>query len=103
MAEPAETGPEGWQVPQRLPMIAAAAVPLALLALLGFAGHVYDARLAPLQRQSVTAFPAPGIETFIHDGGLHPERPKPRPAPDPAVESAKRAVAGEGLPGWPAR
>lgn len=102
MAERADDGPEGWRVPQRVPMIAAAAVPLGLLALLSLAGRFYELRLAP-PHPAATAFPAPGIETFLHDGVRHPAAPQPKPAPDPAIAAAKRLVIAEGLPGWPAR
>lgn len=101
MADRPEAAPEGWQVPQRAPMIAAALVPLVLLAALLGLGHLYDVRLRPQTHVAVQTFPAPGIDTYIHDGGRDPERPRPHPAPDPAVERAKRAVAAQGLAGWP--
>lgn len=102
MAEPPEAGPESWYVPQRGPMLAAAAVPLALMALLAVAGRFYEARLAPRRHAPVT-FPAPGIESYVHDGMLDPDRARPGPAPDAALAAAKRAVVADGLPGWPAR
>lgn len=95
--------PEGWQVPQRPAVIAALAVPAGLLALLLVAGHFYARDVQPLHRQPIETFPAPGIETYIHDGALDPHRPRPARPRDPAIAAAKRAVAAQGLAGWEAR
>jgi hypothetical protein len=94
--------PEGWRVPQRVAFIAAAAVPMVLLAALLLAGRLYDDRLRPAHRQPVTTFPAPGVETFIHDGGHDPHRPAPRARADAALVSAKQQVVAGGLSNWAA-
>lgn len=100
MAERPEAEQEGWHVPQRLPTIVAVATPLVLLMLLISAGWLYNRTIAPKRHQPITTFPAPGVETDMHDGGQDPPRQDPPPPPDPAVERAKRAVAADGLPGW---
>ena len=95
--------PEGWHVPQRPAFIAAVAVPLVLLIVVAAAGRLYDRHLRPAHRQPVTTFPAPGVETFIHDGVRDPVRHPAPPAQDAAVAAAKRQVAAQGLADWSAR
>lgn len=93
---------EGWRVSQRRGFIAAALVPLVLGLCVVGAGRLYDRNLRALHRQPVTTFPAPGVETFIHDGQGDPKRP-PHAAPaDPTLAAAKRAVVAGGLPDWSA-
>ncbi|WP_156678106.1 hypothetical protein [Sphingomonas profundi] len=94
----ADDAPEGWRVPQRPAMIAAAVVPAALLALVALAGWAYEREIAPRRHAPITTFPAPGIETFVHDGAGDPPRPEPRRAADPRLAAAKRAVAAGGWP-----
>ena len=104
MAEPGpDNAPEGWRVPQRIALITAVLVPLAMLAIVVAAGWVYNHRLHPPRRQPVTTFPAPGVETFIHDGAADPERPVTPPPVDPAIDAAKRRVAADGLADWQVR
>ena len=88
--------PEGWWVPQRRAMIVAASVPAVLLVVLLLAGRLYDRDLRPQHRQGVTAFPAPGLETAVHDGGGDPHRRGPVARADPAIEDAKRDVVADG-------
>lgn len=97
-----DTTPEGWGVRHRPAVIAAIVAPLALGLLLLIAGWFYTARLKPQIRQPVHAFPAPGLETYIHEGARDPYIPPKRPRADPAVTAAKRSVAKTGLPGWEA-
>lgn len=96
----AERGPEAWGVRHRPAVIAALATPALLALLLLGAGRLYIADLRPATRQPVHTQPAPGLETYIHDGVGDPERPPPRPRTDPRIEAAKRSVARTGLPGW---
>lgn len=88
--------PEGWQVPQRKAMIAAVSFPLALLTIVLVGGWFYERDVAPGHRAPVTTFPAPGLETAIHDGALDPERPPLPTRPDPAIAAAKRAQIERG-------
>ena len=98
-----ENAPEGWHVPQRPAMIAAVAVPLGLLVVLLAAGAWYDRSLRPQRIAPVHSFPAPGIETFAHDG-LKDRGRRIRPAPaDAAVTRAEAEVVAGGLPGWSVR
>jgi hypothetical protein len=92
--------PEGWGVHQRVAYLAAAAMPVVLLAIVLAAGWAYARWLEPLTRQPVKTFPAPGIETFIHDGSNDPPRARPSAKTDPAVEVAKQAVLANGAAGW---
>lgn len=94
---------EGWHAPQRLPIIAAAATLAALLGALLLAAWYYDNTLRPQRRAPVTTFPAPGIDTYTHDGVEDPIRPRPTPRVDPAVTAATRAVLAEGIAGWEPR
>jgi len=91
----ADDTPEGWHVPQRPAMIFAVAAPLTLLAVAAGAGWLYDRDLAP-KRGPVTPFPAPGVESFVHDGGNDPVRPASKPKRDAPVEAAKRAIVANG-------
>lgn len=100
MAERPDAEPEGWHVPQRAPMIAAAVLPLLLLVLLAIAAHVYATHWEGERNRAPKIFPAPGIESYIHDGPLDPDRAPARPAPDPAIVAAKRAVVTQGIAGW---
>jgi hypothetical protein len=93
----ADDAPEGWQVPQRRAVIAAIAAPLTLLALVAGAGWLYERDFAVRQRP-VTAFPAPGVESYVHDGARDPERPELKPQRDAQVDAAKRAVVAGGWP-----
>lgn len=95
--------PEGWSVPQRTPAVAAVATIGFLVVMLLLAGWIYSRTLRPERRQPVTTFPAPGVETFIHDGARDPHRPARAVQPDPAIEAAKRQVVAEGLAGWDKR
>lgn len=90
---------EGWRVRQRPALIAGIATPLALLGLLMLGARFYDASIRP-ERRPVTTFPAPGIETFVHDGAKDPDRPQRRVATDQRIEAAKNAIVRDGLPGW---
>lgn len=92
--------PEGWRVPQRRGFIAMIAVPLALALAVFVSAQFYDRSIRPRHYQPVTPFPAPGVETFIHDGHGDPKRPPaPRPA-DPSIVAAKRDVVTSGVPNW---
>ena len=99
MAESAH--PQGWQVPQRTPVLVAVAVLALLLALLGVAGWVYRSTLAPQHTQPMHSFPAPGVESFVHDGVEDPHTPSSPPRRDPAIEAAKRDIVAHGIAGWP--
>lgn len=92
---------ETWYVVQRAPVIAAVATLATLLASVVIAAHVYDRTLQPTHLRPVQTFPAPGVDTFIHDGVNDPHRPLPAPSPTPAIEAAKRQVVHDGLAGWP--
>ena len=92
--------PEGWDVPHRPAVIAAIATPAVLLALLIAAGIFYDRDLRPGTTQPVKAQPAPGLETYIHDGANDPYRPKAIAPRDPAFAAVKRGLVADGLPGW---
>jgi hypothetical protein len=87
---------EGWAVPQRVPMIAAIAIPLTLLIVLIAAGWFYRHDLAPRRHPPVTVFPAPGVETYVHDGARDPVRSVATPTPDPRIDAAKRAIVAQG-------
>lgn len=87
---------EDWRVPQGAPAIAAVGLLTTIAAVLLLAGHVYDTHIAPKHRAPVATFPAPGVETYVHDGALDPERPRPRATVDPALAAAERAVVAEG-------
>lgn len=102
MAEP-DPAPEGWSIPQARPAVVAVAALALLLIMLLVAGWFYRQNLQPRRHQPVTTFPAPGIEAFIHDGAADPHRPQPKVRPDPAIETAKRAVVADGLSGWETR
>jgi hypothetical protein len=91
----ADDAPEGWHVPQRRAMIFAAVAPLTLLAVVAGAGWLYRRDLAP-HYAPVIPLPAPGIESFPHDGGNDPVRPAPQPKRDAPVEAAKRAIVAQG-------
>lgn len=98
----AEPQPENWTVPEVKPLGVALATLGMLIAVLLLAGWFYRQRIEPKRQQPVRTFPAPGVETFTHDGAHDPDRLRlPLPA-DPAVEAAKRQVVAEGLPGWSA-
>lgn len=101
MGDASDDAPEGWRVRQRPAVIAAVATPVALFGLLMVAAHFYNKDVRPPQRP-VTTFPAPGIETFIHDGVEDPNRPVRRVATDPRIAAAKRAVVRGGLAAWKA-
>lgn len=88
--------PEGWAVRTRPAYIAAAVTPVMLLVGVLAAGWGYTKYLQPETRQGVKPFPAPGIESYIHDGLGDPERVRPRTKTDAAVETAKRAAIAEG-------
>ena len=102
MTEDRNAEPEGWQVPHRLGLTAALAIPVALLALLIVAGFGYNRTIRPAPLQPVTTFPGPGVETFVHDGVEDPQRPHVRTQADPRVQAAKRAVVRDGLAEWTA-
>lgn len=85
--------PEGWRVPQRIAFVAALLVPLTLLVVIVAAGWVYGHYLRPKRQQPMTTFPAPGIETYIHDGHGDPARPPPQVQTDTAIAAAKRETA----------
>ena len=102
MADERDDSPEGWRVPHRPAVIAAVAVPVALALLLALSGRFYTDRLRPSARQPVHEFPAPGLETYIHDGANDPYYPPTRARPDPAIDAAKRSVTHTGLAGWEA-
>lgn len=101
MAKPGEQK-EGWVVPQRRGFLAAVLIPLGLALCVVGAGRLYDRHLRARHWQPTSTFPAPGVETFIHDGRGDPERPQSRPPADPTLAAAKHAVATAGLPGWDA-
>jgi hypothetical protein len=94
----ADDTPEGWQVPQRIPMIAAAVIPLVLLILLLGSAWFYDRDLAPTRRAPTHSFPAPGIETYVHGGARDPHDAVVYPGPDPRIEAAKHAILAQGWP-----
>jgi hypothetical protein len=102
MAESSE-GLEGWTVAQRRGFIAAVLTPLVLALCVVGAARLYDRYLRPQHRQPIATFPAPGVETYIHDGVGDPKRTPRRAAADPALAAAKRAVVAAGLPNWTAR
>lgn len=83
-------------MPQRTPALAAIGLLSVIATLLVLAGHVYDTHIAPRHRAPVSTFPAPGVETYVHDGALDPERPRPHATVDPALAAAERAVVAEG-------
>ncbi|SEM57245.1 hypothetical protein SAMN05192583_0680 [Sphingomonas gellani] len=95
--------PEGWSVRHRPALVAALATPLVLTVLLAIAGWLYCERLRPVVRQPVTAFPAPGLETFVHDGVADPYRPSRHTRPDPTIAAAKRSVVDGGIRDWQGR
>lgn len=96
----ADRAPEGWGVRHRPAVIAALATPMVLALLLFAAGRFYIRDLRPATRQPVHVQPAPGLETYIHDGVNDPERPPARPRADPRIKAAKRSVVRTGLAGW---
>lgn len=96
----AEPEPEGWAVPMVKPLAAAGATLGMLLAMLTLAGWVYHKHLQSHRFQPLATFPAPGVETFIHDGTRDVDRPPPPPRADADLEQAKRAVVAGGIPGW---
>ena len=100
MVERPEAVPEGWAVRHRPAVIAAVAVPLVLMLILLAAGWLYDRELRPSTRQPVTPFPAPGLETSIHDGAQDPYRPRVKAVHDSQVTAAKRTVVQDGIAGW---
>ena len=100
MDERPAASPEEWHVRHRPALIAGLATPVVLLVLLLITGWLYNRNLRPLTQQPVTAFPAPGLQTFIHDGVEDPYRPRPRATPDAQVAAAKRAIVADGIPGW---
>jgi hypothetical protein len=93
----ADDAPEGWQVPQRRAMIAAVTIPVTLLALVAAAGWLYERDFA-VRHHPVTPFPAPGVESYVHDGALDPVRPAPTRRTDAQVDAAKQAVVAAGWP-----
>lgn len=99
----ADAEPEGWGVRHRPAVIAALVTPPTLALLLAAAGWFYVRDLRPATREPVHIQPAPGLETYIHDGVNDPQRLPPRPRTDPRLAAAKRAVVADGLPGWEAR
>lgn len=98
-----DRAPEGWHVPQRVAFVAAALVPLALLLGVVATGRGYVCHERPVLHHRTATFPAPGVETFIHDGHGDPVRPPQPVAIDPAVAAAKQAVVHEGIAGWSTR
>ena len=100
MTDRSDVDAEGWAVRHRPAVIAAVAVPCGLAACLFAAGWLYDRDLRPAARQPVTPFPAPGLETEIHDGARDPHRPLAPVRSDPRIAVAKRAVVGSGIAGW---
>lgn len=103
MDERPAAAPEGWSVRHKPAVIAAVATPLLLALLLVVAGWFYDRDLRPATRAPTTPFPAPGLETAIHDGARDPHRPPVVVEPDMQVRAAKRAVLAEGIAGWDRR
>jgi len=100
MDERPEEAAEGWSVRHRPAVIAGLATPVVLLVLLLVSGWLYNRELRPATRQPVTAFPAPGLQTFIHDGTQDPYRPRIKAQPDAQVMAAKRAIVADGIAGW---
>jgi len=100
MDERPAAAPERWDVRHRPALIAGLATPVVMLALLLVSGWLYNRNLRPRTQQPVTAFPAPGLQTFIHDGVEDPYRLRPRTRPDAQVAAAKRAVVADGIAGW---
>ena len=94
----ADDASEDWYVPQRRGMLAAAAIPLVLLLLVVSAGWSYNRYLAPAHRAPIKTLPAPGIETYIHDGAGDPHRPVVPGKPDSRLDAAKRATIAQGWP-----
>lgn len=92
--------PEGWDVRFRPAATAALALPLVLLIGLSAGGWYYMTQLHDRTHVAVTSFPAPGIETYIHDGVENPEVAAPRPRADPRLVAAERSVVATGLRGW---
>lgn len=99
MGDDAADAPEGWRVRQRPAMIAGIATPVVLLGSLLVAAHFYRKDLRP-PPPLVTTFPAPGIETFIHDGAHDPQRPVRQGTTDLRIQAAKRAVVRDRPAGW---
>ena len=94
---------EDWAVRQRIGVAAAVALPLMLLAALLFFGNWYGRSLRPLTAQHVTPFPRPGVTVERVAATRDPNQPAPHATPDAALQAAKRAVAMDGIPGWPDR
>lgn len=103
MADANDDTPEGWGVRQKPALIAGLATPVLLLIALLVAGWFYDRDLRPKTQQPIVSFPAPGLETFVHDGVQDPQRPAGPATPLPAIEQAKRSVVSGGLVGWTSR
>lgn len=95
-----DDAPEGWHVRHRPAVLAAATTPLILGLLLFGAGQLYVRKVKPATRQPVHVFPAPGLETYIHDGANDPKRVPPRLRRDGSIAVAKHAVVRDGLAGW---
>ena len=95
--------PEGWAVRQRVGMLAAVGTVATLVVLLIGAGMVYDRTLRPKTYQHHVPFPAPGLETLIHDGVKDPRAAAPSTTPDAGVAAAKRRILSNGLAGWERR
>ena len=100
MTERINSAPEGWSVRHRPAVVAALLFPLVLAGLLIVAGWFYDRHLRPSTRQPVAPFPAPGLETFIHEGAQDPHRPRAQPHAEARLAAAKRAVLRDGIAGW---
>ena len=100
MDERPAAAPEDWEVRHRPALIAGLVTPAILLVLLLAAGWLYNRNLRPKTGQPVTAFPAPGLQTFIHDGVKDPYRPRLRDTQDAQIAAAKRAVVADGITGW---
>ena len=92
---------EDWAVRQRIGVAAAVALPLMLLAALLFFGNWYGRSLRPLTEQHVTPFPRPGVTVERVAATRDSDQPAPHATPDPALETAKQAVAADGIPAWP--
>lgn len=95
MAEQDDAAPEGWQVPQGRALLAMLLIPLLLALAVWGSARVYDRRVKPRLYRDVATFPAPGIETYIHDGESDPVRTPARPHADAAIEAAKRSLVAD--------